>query len=277
MVRGRYFWSGLLVLGLGTLALALFRTSAADVSQATHRVTLMVRGRSEGEARLITLRPLVFGAQAIWREEATGTGLAPQRVVFRDGDLRQIQWTVEPGFAGRPIEARYSFLCTTNANDSAARRRQRDFLYRPPTDRERDEAVPGIDADIPAMAEEAARACSEATTAEETAAALLRFVRSQEGGSAPDPARRLVALCRNRGLAARLVHGLNLQEENEVHPLVWVEAWTGNRWTTLCPTSGHCGEAPPNYLVFGFGDLVLVRGASLSDLAVTYHVEALGR
>lgn len=277
MHRGGYLWSGLGVLALGTLALGLFRPGAADVSQATHRVTLVVRGRSEGDARLITLRPLVFGSQAIWREETAGQGMVPNRVAFRDGDLRQVQWTVEPGRTGCTIEARYSFLCTTGAPESAARRRQRAFLYRPPEETERSGKGPGIDPNLPDIVQAAAQACSAAASADEALAALVTFVRAD--GKAPADslaaARRLVALCRSRGLAARLVHGLIVEESAAAGPHVWVEAWTGNRWTTLCPSSGHRGDAPPNYLVFGYGDLVLVRGAYLSDLTVTYHVESL--
>src|SRR5205807_4747749 len=69
-----------------------------------------------------------------------------------------------------------------------------------------------------------------------------------------------VALCRNRGIPARLVTGLTLGKRNEQKAHVWVEAWIVDYWMPMCPFNHHCGRVPASYLVFGFGDFPLVRG-----------------
>ncbi len=93
-------------------------------------------------------------------------------------------------------------------------------------------------------------------------------------GDALAKSRLLVALCRNRGIPARLVSGIILNKKSEQKPHVWTEAWVEERWMSMCPYHHHCGKVPPNYLVFGFGDMALVRGINITDLDYAYLVEA---
>ena len=41
----------------------------------------------------------------------------------------------------------------------------------------------------------------------------------------------------------------------------------------MCPFHHHCGRVPPTYLVFGFGDLPLVRGQNVRNLDYAFLVE----
>src|SRR5207244_4526301 len=88
-------------------------------------------------------------------------------------------------------------------------------------------------------------------------ASALECLHSGRGNAAAQ-SRLLVALCRNRGIPARLVTGLALGKRGEQKAHVWAEAWVGDYWLPMCPFHHHCGRVPPTYLVFGFGDVALV-------------------
>jgi hypothetical protein len=92
-------------------------------------------------------------------------------------------------------------------------------------------------------------------------------------GDALAQSRLLAALCRNRGIPARLVHGLILQKNTERTAHVWVEAWVGDHWMSLCPLRRHCGRVPPNYLVFGYDDFTLVRGTNITELDYAFLIQ----
>ena len=79
---------------------------------------------------------------------------------------------------------------------------------------------------------------------------------SLEGGNDSGKSRLLVALCRNRGIPARLIGGLVLVDDGKQKMLRWAEAWVDNRWLPMCPTHGHFGDRsfPENYLVLRVGD-----------------------
>ena len=66
--------------------------------------------------------------------------------------------------------------------------------------------------------------------------------------------RLMVALCRNRGLPARLVGGLILQGREKKTTHQWVEVWINGKWVTFCPLNGHFAQKPANYLAFYRGD-----------------------
>jgi hypothetical protein len=91
---------------------------------------------------------------------------------------------------------------------------------------------------------------------------------------AGDPAaksRLLVALCRNRGIPARLVTGLALGRGKEsAH--VWAEAWVDGRWMGMCPFYHHLDRLPLTYLVFGFGDMAMARGHNVHDLDYAFQI-----
>src|SRR5205085_2838559 len=57
-----------------------------------------------------------------------------------------------------------------------------------------------------------------------------------KGGDAGGKSRLLVALCRSRGIPARLVHGLFLTGSMEQGLHQWAEAWVNGHWLPMCPT-----------------------------------------
>ena len=93
-------------------------------------------------------------------------------------------------------------------------------------------------------------------------------------GDSAAKARLLTALCRNRGIPARLVTGLPLTRGNEQTAHVWVEAWLNDHWLPICPFYHHFGRVPRTYLVFGFGDMPLVRGRNVRNLNYAFLVES---
>jgi hypothetical protein len=97
----------------------------------------------------------------------------------------------------------------------------------------------------------------------------------QGAGDSAAKARLLAALCRNCGISVRLVTGLTLTKDDEQLPHVWVEAWLRDHWLPMCPFYHHFGRVPRNYLVFGYGDLRLVRGRNVRGLSCAFHVARL--
>ncbi len=80
-------------------------------------------------------------------------------------------------------------------------------------------------------------------------------------GDSGAKSRLLAALCRNRGIPARVLGGLILSGSSEPNLHHWVEAYVDQAWFPLCPTNRHFGPTkwPNNYLVLQLDDEPLVR------------------
>src|SRR5262249_31379097 len=94
------------------------------------------------------------------------------------------------------------------------------------------------------------------------------------GGDSGGKSRLLVALCRNRGIPARLVNGLILQasQDQDVHH--WAEAWVNDHWLPMCPTYRRLGGREfANYLVLNLGDDDLVRGRGVKPDSPQYRLQ----
>src|SRR5439155_7502050 len=91
-------------------------------------------------------------------------------------------------------------------------------------------------------------------------------------GDSAAKSRLLTALCRSRGIPARLVTGLTLGREDEQLPHVWVEAWVRNQWLPMCPFYRHFGRVPRTYLLFGYDDTRLARGRNVRGLSCAFLV-----
>jgi hypothetical protein len=102
-----------------------------------------------------------------------------------------------------------------------------------------------------------------------TAAECLQY----GSGDAAGKSRLLVALCRNRGIPARLVTGLALKKGYEQTAHVWAEAWIHEHWLPMCPFFHYLGRLPPTYLILQFGDQPVVRSRNVRDLQYAYLVE----
>jgi transglutaminase-like putative cysteine protease len=103
----------------------------------------------------------------------------------------------------------------------------------------------------------------------------------RSGGDDAGKSRLVVALCRSRGIPARVVTGLVLNPNATPVPHHWAEVWVRSpdgpegHWLPSCPTYGHLGARrwPPNYLVVRLDDEPLVRGAG--NPAVTLFAKPL--
>jgi hypothetical protein len=254
----------------------------------TYHVTLLVRGKSAGDIRLTTAGPLDYGRQHVFREEWHSEELRHQPGDAHRPDRRQVLWTAAPGATGA-FQARYEFFCRVNAHHpTPAMTTLADKLNAPPGEGDYLKDEPRIAPNHVTISQLALDLTWTLDRPVEKARALFRYVSQEIGndpvvggpglsdveclkagrGDAGAKSRLLVALCRNRGIPARLVTGLTLARGNEQQAHTWVEAWVDDHWMSMCPCNHHCGRVPPTYLVFGFGDLALVRGHNVR--AMTY-------
>src|SRR5438094_5480831 len=80
----------------------------APAGPGTYKVTVVVRGKSNGEARLITACPLDFKRQHVCDEECQSAELTARHLEARRGERRLVQWAQNPGARGT-FQARYEF------------------------------------------------------------------------------------------------------------------------------------------------------------------------
>ena len=78
----------------------------------------------------------------------------------------------------------------------------------------------------------------------------------------------LLTLLEASGLPARAVEGFRLIEGIKTRPLVWVEAWTGQRWESLWPETGEMERNPAALLPLATGGFPTARvsGGELSEI-----------
>jgi hypothetical protein len=258
----------------------------APAGPGTYKVTLLVHGKSSGDSRLLTACPLDFRRQHICDEHCQSAELTPRRSEGRHGERRQVQWSQKT--TGKvPFQARYEFYCQVDLHrPTSPMARLGERLYARPGPGEHVEAEPRIDPNHPDICTLALDLTGGLDRPADQARALFRYVDREvandpsAGGPAQSAAeclqsgrgdaaaqsRLLAALCRNRGIPARLVTGLMLGKRNEQKAHVWVEAWVGDYWMPMCTFHGHCGRVPATYLVFGYGDMVIVRGQNVRNL-----------
>ncbi len=268
--------------------------TAAPSGPGNYKVTMIVQGRSAGEARVLAACPLDFNRQHIFGENYASEELTARMGEAQHGERRQLQWQPRQGTCKGPFQARYEFLCTVNVHQPTTSMVQLNkILHAPPRTGEHLGPGPRIDSadqTISALAQELAVGLERPV---EQARALFDYValeiRKDPGAGGPGASaveclrqgrgdalaksRLLVALCRNRGIPARLVTGLTLAKRSQQKAHVWVEAWLSDAWLPLCPFHHHFGRLPPTYLVFGYGDMTMVRGRNARDLEYSVLVE----
>jgi hypothetical protein len=279
-------------LSVGLAALryhALGSEVAAPTGPGTYHVTLLVRGKGAGDVRVTTACPLDLSRQHIFREEYHSDELAHRPPDVHRPDRRVVQWSpATPGGTPASFEARYEFFCRMNVHHpTAPMTALGEKLYTAPGAGECLKAEQHIEVSDPAVSQRALALTRSLTRPADQARALYQYV-SQEvaaepavGGSslsaveclkagrgdAAAKSRLLVALCRNRGIPARLVTGLTLARPSEQQAHTWAEAWVGDQWMPFCPFHHHSGRVPPTYLAFGFGDLPLARGHNVRSVS----------
>lgn len=258
------------------------------------KVTLLAHGKSTGDARLITACPLDMGRQHIFGEDHASDELYAKIIEAQKAGRRSLHWTQRVTAPKGAFQARYQFFCNVNVHrPSISMTQMQKALYAPPKPGENLGSAPGIDPShaeitrvaldltvglspqldqVRALYQHVARAIEKepsAGQANRTAAMCLEAGR----GDALAKSRLLVALCRNRGIPARLVTGVALGNRNEQTAHVWAEAWVGDYWLGMCPYYQHFTRIPATYLIFGYGDMSLVRGHNIRDLDYAFLVE----
>jgi hypothetical protein len=261
----------------------------------TWKVTMKVTGTSTAPAaKLMTITPLDFDHQHIRLERFQSAAMQEKPPTARHPERRQVIWTQRAGVAPGPFAVLYDFYCDVDVRSPSRPMSQlARSAYAPPAKGERLESEPLIETDHPEISALARRLIEDREGAYDQMEALYHHVAAdvdndpnvgamalgavdclQAGrGDSRAKSRLLVALCRNRGIPARLVTGLTLTKGHEQSPHVWAEAWVHDHWRPLCPFYRHLGRVPPTFLVFGFGDLAVVRGHHVQDLDFAFLVE----
>jgi hypothetical protein len=261
----------------------------------TWRVTLSVRGKSQGDdAKIKTITPLDFGGQHVQRENYRSEEMLAKPPDAKYPERREVLWSQRGGVHPGSFRVREEFFCSVGVTHPTAPMRELTrTLYAPPRPGEflhDGHNLQSNDAEVAALA---TRLTAGLEQTEEQVEALFRYVDHEVGneakvgdagmsaveclrhrtGDSGGKARLLAALCRNRGIPARLVTGLTLTRGQKQTAHVWVEAWMHDYWLPMCPFYHHYGRLPHTYVVLGFGDLPIVRGRGTRDLDYAFLIE----
>jgi hypothetical protein len=91
-------------------------------------------------------------------------------------------------------------------------------------------------------------------------------------GDSGGKARLLVALCRSRGIPARLLSGVVRAAGQEQSLHYWAEAWVNQQWLPMCPTRHHFDRLHMGgYLVLHIGDDDLIHCRTPVELGFIVH------
>jgi hypothetical protein len=289
--------AGLLAAGTVALMIARHRVLGPDVGMPTGpeawKVTLIVHGRTTGpDAYLATATPLKNSRQHILKENSASETLTSKVPEDKSPGRRIVTWDAKPGAEPGAFEARYEcFVAVHHHADPAADR----HAHAPPGEGQFLNEEADVEANHPDISAVARRVTPGKQTPADVAEALFRFVDEeianeptvegssvgalgslrQERGDSGAKSRLLVALCRNRGIPARLVSGLTLTKQGEQSSHVWAKVWVSDRWRVMCPFYHHSGELPKTYLVFGYDDMKLIHGKNVRVRDRGFLVERL--
>lgn len=289
--------AGLSLLSIGVM-IARYEILGSEVNlpagPGDWKVTLVIKGQSVGETRLTTATPLDFERQHIFREEYESKQLMEKPPDLRNPGRRRVIWTKRAGVPDGPFRAQYEFYCTVDAQRLVSPVSRTAMIATAPP-------RPGEYLDPPALkgtdnseiAELARELTLDTERPADQAAELFKHVKVRIGkeigsdakpmsasdclktghGNSGGKSRLLVALLRSRGIPARVVTGLKLARSQNRHAHHWVEAWIDGRWLSMCPYYDHYGPLPSTYLIFGYGDVSIVRGRNVRDLSYSFSVE----
>ncbi len=264
------------------------------------KVVLAFRGTSLGSARVVTATPLDLDRQQLLDDAYESEQLFHKAPEARHPERRLVLWSQRGGAADGPFHARCEFQVAVEVNrPNAPMTHGTTGLYAAPRPGEylSNEGRPDTNSEaVSATARRLLAELESPSNQHDIAEALYRFVAQEiknDPGDGPSASaveclatqhgdrlaksRLLLALLRNRGLAARIVTGLALTKGSEQPPHYWVEAWLPayGHWLPMCPFYQHFGRVPSTYLVFGFGEKPLVRGQHVKDLDFAFLVERL--
>jgi hypothetical protein len=259
------------------------------------KVTLLVHGETSGmEARLSTALPLEMGQQRVVKEDFRSREFLPKPPDAKHPQRHQVWWSQRAGVSPGPFRAVYQFYCAVAAHPANPETtRLGRAIYRAPGPGEQLHSESLVESDDPAISALARRLTVGSSDNRDQLEALYHYTDQEIGNdpSVPGPpsgaleclqigsgdaaakSRLLTALCRNRGIPARLVTGLALHHGHEQAGHTWVEAWVQDHWVAACPVYHHLGHMPPSFVIFTFGDAPLVRGRLLKSVHHAFLVE----
>ena len=289
--------AGLAVLSLG-LMVGRYRVLGREVKvpggPGTYKVTLLVQGKCSGsEGKVQTTAPLDFGHQHVLQELCRSSEFLARPRETKRGEHHHVLWTQRVGIPPGPFRVRHEFYCTVDdQHPSSSMVKQARALYAAPQNGAYLKSEPCIECDHEAISALARELTCGMERFRDQCEALYRHVEQQVAteptvskgvsaleclrrgsGDSASKSRLLVALCRNRGIPARLVTGLTLKRGPEQPAHVWAEAWINEHWLPMCPCHRHFGRLPPTYFVLHFGDEPIVRGRGIRDLHSAFLIE----
>lgn len=263
----------------------------------TWKVTLLIHGKSTAaDARLITAVPLDFGRQHVFKEVCRSDEFYARPPDAKHPGRQQILWSLRGSAPEGPFRAHYQCYCKVNVHSpTAGMAKLARHMNADPASGELLSSEPRIESDHSEISALAREQTVEVSTKRDMFDALYHYVSREIGnepnlhdqdwtaleclhngsGDAGAKSRLLVALCRNRGIPARLVSGLALRSGHEQRTHVWTEAWIDDHWVPACTCYHHVGHVPATFLIFSYGDTPIVRGRNVRDLDHAFLVEKL--
>jgi len=147
------------------------------------KVSLLVRGKSTGQAKLITACPLNIGRQQVFQETCQSDELLPRSPDGKSADRRRYHWIQRPGVGKGPFQARYDFYCRLDVQEpSAAMTQLQHTLYAAPELVDYIKSEPRIEANHPQISELALRLVQNRLPRADQVRSLYRFVEQHTHG-----------------------------------------------------------------------------------------------
>jgi transglutaminase-like putative cysteine protease len=279
-------------------------TGGADVGgpagTSSWEVTITVRGTIDKSKHtyVVVSSPPEFRRQHVYDESWKCDELVRHdgRAAVRESNEREAVWKRRPMTDDKnrkPFTITHSFICTLGMHNPTLGMRERtSALDRAPQTDLVTRSAPRIESESHAIQVLARELAADSPGMLDQVRAFYAYVKDlpvrdtegaggaldclqNTGSDAGGRSRLLVALCRNRGIPARVVTGIafNANAPTAVHH--WAEAYIrspdGGRgyWLPTCPTYGHFGTHgwPTNYLVVRLDDEPIARGPG--DLRVS--------
>jgi transglutaminase-like putative cysteine protease len=227
-------------------------------------------------ARVRMLTPLSDGRQAILSRR-----IRPSAFRFAEEGVGPNLWARWEANGVKPGKGAIAYSFTARTTDAWSEVPRIALRQNAPAPSGREDllATDAVQAQDPALVRRAHALTRDATRVDEIAWSLYQytasFLRSEGADTTPNDAlavlaagrgngtgkaRLLAALFRARGIPARLVGGLRLEDAARKRGTIsWVEAWLDGSWVPFDPAGGNYATLPANYLALYYGDLPLIE------------------
>jgi transglutaminase-like putative cysteine protease len=286
----------LLIIVSATVFFTRRATGGADVGGpagiSSWQATVTVRGFVDNakHSYVIVSAPPEFRRQHVFDESWKSDELVRHEgraAAAKESRDRETLWKRRPMANDKDRKAftiSYSFTCTLGMHKPTSAMNARTHELDSVPDRDSLRSGPRIESDNAEIAELARQLTDDIGMPADQMRKFYEYVKDlpardtegsgtaldclHQGGDDAGRSRLLVALCRSRTIAARVVTGIafNANAPAAVHH--WAEAYIRSRdgtdgyWLPACPTYGHFGTQgwPSNYLVVRLDDEPIARG-----------------